>query len=202
MNAIKLLVERKVKVLAKTVVMQQNVGEIWKLKDYVENLGAQMRQIGGGLLISPCDNGDKRPLNYRLTDQQLKNYLKAEFKERKIQGQDYKLRPVKENSRLCGSGLATCNITPYGEVNPCVQVRVKNENNLNNKSFIDIWRNNPEFSYLRSLCLKDKKDCQNCRFITYCFSCPGISLLERGSLLDRLPEACRQARLRKEIYGR
>jgi len=198
-NAIKLLVKRKIKVLVKTVLMRQNVTEIWKLKDFVEDLGAQMRQIGGGLLISPCDNGNKRPLNYRLTDGQLKKYLKEEFKQRKSLNQNYKPKKIKENESLCNSGLTTCNISPYAELNPCVQIRLKH-NSLKKRSFQEIWSWHPVIKRIRALRLKDRKVCLGCLANSYCFACLGIAYLEKGSFLACVPEFYRQARLRKEIY--
>ena len=93
------------------------------------------------------------------------------------------------------------NVTPYGEVNPCVQIRIKNNNKISDKHpFSNIWKNNPEFKKLRNFYMKDKKDCWGCDLLPFCVTCPGIALLEEGSLTAKLPEACRQARIRKEVY--
>ncbi|MCM8783657.1 MAG: hypothetical protein NC818_02610 [Candidatus Omnitrophica bacterium] len=86
-----------------------------------------MRGIGGGLALSPCDNGDLRPLNYLPTDEQLKWYMKEEkiSEEESKQPPDFRKRRL--NFNLCGSGISTVNITPHGEINPCVQIRTKNK---------------------------------------------------------------------------
>jgi radical SAM protein with 4Fe4S-binding SPASM domain len=199
-QAIKLLRERKIKVLVKATLMKQNVFEFWKLKAYIEGLGASMRGVGGSTLISPCDNGNFRPLNYRLSDRQLRGYLSAEQQELKKMGWFYHLEKIKKGEKLCGAGLATCNITPFAEVNPCVQIRIRQENNLKERTFQDIWQHHPEFIRLRRLTKESRVGCRDCRFSTHCFFCPGTALLEKGSLLTKLPEACRQARLRKEVY--
>ena len=64
-----------------------------------------------------------------------------------------------------------------------------------------VWKEHREIKRLRSLHMFDRKECRNCQFISYCFICPGIALLEKGSLLSKLPEACRQAKIRKEVYA-
>lgn len=200
-NAIKILAARKVKVLAKILLMRQNSAEVWKLRAYLEGLGAKMRGIGGALLISPCDNADKRPLSCRLTDRQLEKYIKEESKALKLSGELPGFRKIRAGEGLCGTGRATCNITPYAELNPCVQIRLKNDNSLKERNFQDIWKNHRRINALRSLCVKDKKECLGCKFLSYCTFCPGIARLEKGSPLAKLPEFCRQARIRKEIYG-
>ncbi|MCM8791874.1 MAG: radical SAM protein [Candidatus Omnitrophica bacterium] len=198
-NAIKLLTQKQVKVYVKAILMKQNTEEFWELNEFVrKDLKANWRGIGGGLLISPCDDGNKKPLNYRLTAQQLKKYIQEEFRHLKILGKDYKPQKVKQNSTLCGAGFVNCNITPYGEINPCVQIRFKN-NKIKNNNLFTLFKNHPQFQYLRSLRIKDL-ECKNCKLLSWCVRCPGISLLERGSLLAKLPEACRQAEIRQEIY--
>ncbi|MBU4342944.1 MAG: radical SAM protein [Candidatus Omnitrophica bacterium] len=202
-RAIKLLVDRNIKVFVKTTLMKQNIDEIWKLKEFVGgSLKAGWRGIGGELLISPCDDGNRRPLNYRLDDEQLKNYIREEIKISKISKsfeKEFKPRKVKRNETLCGAGFVSCNITPYGELNPCVQIRLEN-NSLKDKSFMEIWKGHKEIRALRNMRMADKEDCWGCELISYCFVCPGVALLESGSLTAKLPEACRQARIKKEIY--
>jgi AdoMet-dependent heme synthase len=200
-RAIELLRERDVKVFVRATLMRQNADEIWKLQEFVnEKLKARWRGIGGGILLSPCDDGNRRPLNYRLDDKQLRKYIKEEFKQFKSLGQDYKPRKVNKNESLCRTGFVSCNITPYGELNPCVQIRLRNNTLLRNKSLMEIWRGHEEIKRLRSLRMIDRKDCLGCEYISYCFVCLGITLIECGSLLAKLPEACRQARIRKEVY--
>ena len=81
-----------------------------------------------------------------------------------------------------------------------VEIRLLKDNNIKNKSFMEIYEKNKEIKGLRSLRMIDRKDCWKCKLISYCFFCPGIALLECGSLSAKLPEACRLARVRKEIY--
>jgi len=200
-NGIKLLKKRNIPVLAKCTLLDRNILEVWKLKDFVEkDLKIRMRGIGGGLAISPCDDGDLRPLNYLPTDEQLKWYMKEEkkFLKRKIkQGPIYKKSRL--NFNLCGAGIIGINITPYGEVNPCVQIRTRNKIS-EGKEIRDIWLNGKEFKLLRQTKIKDLEDCRDCEYEKFCFRCAGISYLLTGSFTKPYPDACRQARIRKEIY--
>jgi radical SAM protein with 4Fe4S-binding SPASM domain len=182
--------------------MRQNVDEIWELNKYVESMGAQMRGIGDGMLISPCDDGSKEPLKCRLTDGQLKSFIEKE--RQYLRSSREKLWPRKktDNEYLCGAGLMKSNINAYGELSPCVQLRFKKENKILSNSFLGIWRDNREINDFRALRVDDRKECLGCELTSYCTSCPGIALLEEGSLLAKLPEACRQARIRKGVYER
>ena len=65
----------------------------------------------------------------------------------------------------------------------------------------DIWENGREFKLLRNTKVKDLKECIDCEYEKYCFRCPGISYLLTGSFTKPYPDACRQARIRKEVYG-
>lgn len=199
-KAIKLLRDRGINVSVKTILLKQNGDQIWDLKKFVQNeLKVAWVGIGAATLISPCDDGSKRPLNYRVADLQLKKYIREEFLELKKLNEKFKLLRSKEDDFICAAGLFTCNITPFGELNPCVQIRLK-ENRIKNKSLLEIYRNHEGFKMIRGLRMKDVKECINCKYIKFCFRCPGIALLEEGSLTSKLPEACRQAELRKKVY--
>ncbi len=202
-RGIKLLVDRGLRVTVKSVVMNENVKELWDLKHFAKNLGVKDVLIPGGLLISPRDDGSKLPLALRLSDAQLKDYFRKECFFKKSSGINIKskLEKVKKDYLLCLAGFVTSNITPYGNVNPCLQIRLKSDtNNLRQYSFKKIWEENKEIRAVRELRVTDRKDCIGCEVIEDCLLCPGIVLLEKGSLVAKLEEACRQTRIKKEIY--
>lgn len=151
-------------------------------------------------MLFPCQNGDIKPFSCRLSDKEMREYIKEEFNQLESIGNRYAPRKIMVNERICGAGSATYNITPYGEVNPCVQIRLKKGNSLKDASFMEIWKNNEEIKHLRSLRIKDRKDCLGCEIISYCSYCPASSFLETGSFLGKNPEFCRCARIKKETY--
>ena len=196
-NGIKLLRRRGINVLAKSTLLNKNISEIWKLKKFVgKELKIKTRGIGGGLAVSPCDDGDIRPLSYLPTDEQLRWYMKEESKYFK---KKWHYKEPDPDSNLCGAGIMSLNVTPYGEVNPCVQIRTKNKISKN-KSIKDIWENDSEFKLFRNTKVKDLKECLNCEYKEYCFHCAGISYALYGSFTKPYPDACRQAKIRKEVY--
>jgi len=194
-EAIKLLKERKINVSVKSVVMRQNVEEFFQLNRFVQGLGAQMR---GSIFISPTDDGGIKPLSYRLSDTQLKRHILEEIKIAEVKVNSRRVRPP--DDFLCKAGNALVNINPYLEVNPCLQIRLKNNNSLRNKSFIEIWKHHEDFLKIRKMRLCDRIGCKECIFISYCSVCPGLALLEEGSLTKPLKESCRIAKIRKSIY--
>ena len=201
LKGIELLLERGVRVSTKAVVMHENIDEVWRLRDFLEVLGVNVSISPDALLISPRDNGGLEPLKYRVKDQRkLQEYFAESARRLKETGKKFKLITEKGKDKLCGTGLSACSISPYGELNPCVQIKLQKDNSLLERSFADIWRNHGEISLLRSLTVADKKDCFRCKFIGYCFRCPGIAKLERGSYTAKIPEACRLAKIQKKIF--
>lgn len=199
--AVQLLKERGIKVLAKTPLMKHNVNEIWNLQRFVEHkLKIFWCGTGAGPLLFPCQDGDIRPFSCRLSDQEIKKYIKEELREFMSTGVEYKAKKIEANKKICGLGAAAYSINPYGELNPCVQVRLKKNNNLKNRSFMEIWRRNKEIKKFRNLRIKDRKNCLGCKFIFYCSYCPASAFLETGSFFGKNPEFCRYARIKKEIY--
>jgi len=199
-NAIKMLKKRDVRILVKMLLMKHNAGEFWELKKTVEDLGAEMRGFGAGLLITPSADGKNDSLKYRLDDEQLKKYIQEESNQMKFSGRKNKFTKIGDNDILCNSGRLTVNITPYGEVNPCVEIRLQ-DNSLKDRTFMDIWTNHKDFIRIRQLRLRDTVECRQCNLVSYCFLCPGLFLVERGSIKKPSRESCRIARIRKEVYG-
>lgn len=201
MGGIKLLRNRGVKVLAKSVLMNCNADEIHMLKLFVgKDIGISWRGVAH--LISPCDDGNKRPLSLRVDNDMFYDYLHRKVATKGVSSPLIKSfnRRRKLNEPLCGAGFLNCSVTPYGEFNPCVQIKFKN-NDLRHNEAIRIWREHKGFKELRRLRIKDRVECRDCRDMKYCFVCPGIVLLETGSLTARLQESCRQAGIfRKASY--
>lgn len=202
-GGIRLLRENGVRALVKTVLMRQNSAEVWELHSFIEReLKVDIRGYGGSFLISPRDNGSKEPLEYRLTDMQMKNHIAESNRHFNFKRYFTKLKRhvVTDNDSFCGAGRSTCNITPFGEVNPCVQIRIEEDNNLRNKSFIEIWRDNEAFAKIRQLRFRDRKECLGCEDASYCFVfCQGVNLLEKGALTAKISEYCRRAKFMKEF---
>ncbi|MBN1587338.1 MAG: radical SAM protein [Candidatus Omnitrophica bacterium] len=201
LSAIQLLKERRVRVFAKAPVLKENFAEIWKLKKFVlDDLGVKWRGIGGGLLLCPKDDGGAEPLEHRLTDKELEVYLQGLGEEYRFLGKTLGPRlPGSPDNPLCSAGFASCDISPYGELNPCNLMRLSGKNSLKDSSFREVWLNHPEMRQLRETRLRDRTDCMNCELSPYCSTCPGVAQSECGKATAKLPEACRQAKATKDL---
>jgi radical SAM protein with 4Fe4S-binding SPASM domain len=202
-RAIKLLVERKIKVVVKEVLMSQNISETWKLQKFViKELGVKWKRALGVLPISPCIDGNKRPLQYRLPGRQIEKYMKEVIRQHKYNGIDIEWKDKPESERLCEAGFQMCNVSPYGQVNLCSLLRLRNNNSLRKRSFRDIWLGHDKIREFRHMRIGDRAECRGCEISKYCSVCPGMALLEKGSVLAKLPEACRMAEIFKRAYTR
>ena len=202
-KAIRLLVENKIKVVVKKVLMAQNISETWELQKFViEELGVSWKRAAGFLSISPCDDGNKRPLQYRPTDMQVKEYMEEVIGQHRDKGMDIEWKEKPGSRKLCEAGFQICNISPYGQVNLCSQLRLKNNNSIRKHSFREIWLGHDEIKKFRNMRVEDRTECRGCEISKYCHVCPGIALLEKGSMLAKLPAACHMAEIFKDIYAR
>lgn len=199
-NGIRLLRKNGVRVEGKYILMRENADEVWKLRKFaIEKLKVEWRGTGGGYVITPCDDGDIGPLSHRMTDTQLEKYMRESARIPKSTKELFEPRKIKKNDILCCSGIIGCNITPQGNLNPCLQIRLKN-NSLREKHFMHIWKNHKRIIEIRNSRVSDRIECRKCSLIRYCYLCPGLSFMEKGSFVAKLPEACRQAEVLKNAH--
>lgn len=86
----------------------------------------------------------------------------------------------------CTAGIATCVITPNGDVIPCPFLRVI-AGNVYDENFPYIWFNSPVFNQLRDRSRFDQP-CGLCKFISYCGGCRKNALDFSGKLTGYDPE--------------
>ena len=189
-KALMLLKERGIKVAINSVVMKENVGEFKRLKAFAQEIDSGFVFDLG---IIPCDDGSKKPLTHRLTEDDLIDFFSSNSKISK-----WKPIEIPDDSPLCGAGLNTIYISPYGEVYPCVSIREKC-GDLNRQSLSEIWQA-PILKKLRATKFSDLKECSTCPLRSYCKHCPGLALLEDGDLFGPSQASCTLARARKTVY--
>lgn len=200
LRAVMLLKDRGVPVRLKITLEKDNIAEVWALQDFIKRrLGVEWREVGGNTNLTPCDNGDRRPLGYEASDGQLRDYLRKELIKRQDERLFFRPKRVKGSSKLCGAAFTTCNVTPYGELNPCLQIRLK-DNRIAGNNLLKLWRTHKIFNALRELRKRDAKQCMRCSNLPYCFRCPGVAFLETGSFTAPVVSSCREAGIRKELY--
>ena len=104
-----------------------------------------------------------------------------------------------DNLYVCGAGISTFHIDPYGHLSVCEISRFHNYD-LRRGSFQEGWYQAiPEF-----LAYKPAFDspCGQCNLTHLCSQCPGWSWLETGNLKAPVEYLCRIAHLRWDVFHR
>ncbi len=205
MRGINLLLERKIPLKLKAVIMSLNFSEINDMKKWAEeDLGLPFRFDP---LINLRLDGLDNPSHVRISsgdvvaldiydEKRMKAWM--EFCEKFVGP-----RTKKEKVFLCGAGINSFHIDSYGYLTPCVLVRSK-KISLRNGSFKDAYyRWLPEIINQKSV--KNTK-CSTCEIMAVCGQCPGWSELEHGDMETPVEYLCEIAHLRarkfKEIWDK
>jgi len=189
MRAIRMLRERNLRVVIKTPVMRENVGELDALKALTNDLGAQFRY---DITITPKDTGGLEPLKHRLTYQELVGLFQKEIDPSLWIG-----RTVSDDTRTCGISMNAMALDPYGNVIPCLQTRF-NAGNVREKSLKAIWESSPVWKQVDNLTLGELPVCRTCELRTLCVRCHGLALAEDGDLRAPAMVNCREALARRQ----
>lgn len=148
-EGVKLLRDRGVRVIVKAPIMNLNAGEHVGIKEFVDSVGAEHRF---DLTIAPCRDGDAAPMDYQLAAEWV-----AQLGRDPILG---KLAAPKEprpaEAMPCGAGRWSCDISPSGEVYPCLSFPYGlSAGSLREQSFHEIWHDSPVMRRVRELTLGD-----------------------------------------------
>lgn len=196
MQGIRLLLERRIPLELKTMVMTLNKDEIEAIKQYAEKLGINYRFSAR---IEPKIDGSKNPLQFRIKSQEVveidKNFLKHRIAYEK---RCKNLIPV-ESGRLytCSAGLFTFHITPYGKLMPCDMLSNPSYD-LRQISFASGWLNLNKGVQSRKASKHFK--CIGCEMISICDACPALFLRETGDEEEVSEFYCQVAHLRAKTF--
>jgi len=185
-RAIKLLKENGFKVTIKTPVMKQNLCQVPELDNWCQALELGFNPNP----IITCDiNGSDRPRQHSISEQGLRDFLVWQAKNEK---------DISTLTTVCNSGICVVTISAQGEVYPCSVLRMR-AGSLTKERFARIWADSPVLKKLRRTRFEDFRECPQCHLLELCPRCPGNSFLEQGDFLAPSREACKVARIRKEI---
>jgi radical SAM protein with 4Fe4S-binding SPASM domain len=178
MRGIKLLVDNKIKVNLKTILMTLNSHELFEMENIAGGFGCRFRFDAA---ISPCTGGDKTPLSLRVPPEEA---IDKEFSSPERLGQwgkffeESKSRTLTDDLYGCGAGVTGFNIDPAGNLQPCIMA-LDICYNLTETGFLAGWKD-------MTLRIKDKKAgpdfaCRGCEKINLCGYCPAFFRLETGT---------------------
>jgi radical SAM protein with 4Fe4S-binding SPASM domain len=188
MKAFRLLNERSIRTIVKSLMMKGNAAEFQSIKRLAQEIGSQFLYDP---IIIPRMDGSMDPCTNRLNRKELYSLLYPEVQEK---GKDGDFR---EDDLSCSAGLNTFSISPYGDVYPCPGFE-ESGGNLTKHSLSEI-QHSPIFSNIRSVTLSDLRECKGCELIPHCARCPALAWMETGDLLGPSGANCLLARVIKNI---
>jgi len=189
-DAIKLLRERNIVVLTKTVLMRSNFNERKEIEALSKDLDA-IPKINVGII--PTKDGSLIPLKHDLSVEDLEIYFASENRL-----PDSSTPDTERKQRItCKAGKAVCCISPDGEVSPCLLMPAK-LGNLRQQTMKEIWHqeHNDFLNKIRSLTAYKSSPCLSCDLLKFCNRCPGLAYSETGDPFGCSPSACQYAKRR------
>lgn len=182
-----LLKERGVRVKMFSLIMDLNLAEREQMIDLVAGLGVEYEQE---FKISTADDGSNKAGDHQLSRERITTLMQQDQTP-------FTPRQVKPTTRTCSVSLSSCLISPYGDVLPCIELRIP-AGNVRQRRFVDIWRDGGIFKQLRSRhTMKNLPECHVCPINRYCEGrCSGLAWKEHGDLYGGHTLACSQAQAR------
>lgn len=184
------LVERAIKVKLKSMVLTINQNELHQMDALARELGCDFR-------FDPIVHGriDRKhlstPEHYRLSAEDVIK-LDIEFPERMEAHKEFCERMSQqsiEKDRLiiCGAGRSSLHIMPDGMVLPCSMLINEGES-LRETLIRDIWKVN--FENIRNRKKDFELECDICSLHGACAQCIGWSLVEHGTIGEKVQYLC------------
>lgn len=198
MQGIHHLLERKIPLKLKTMVMTINQHEIQDMKRWAEGLGVEFRY--DPVLNSRLD-GSKKPCRLRITPEKAVEFDildKKRFNAWKEFIEKFFGAPDSNSLYHCGAGVASFHIDPYGEMSLCIMSRNLSYN-LHRESFKEGW-----YKFIPRVRAQKRigdYQCGECELISLCGQCPGWGELEHGNPETPVEYLCKIAHLRAEVLG-
>ena len=199
MKAIDLLLERRLPLKLKSMVLTINRQELESMKAFAEQRNLSFRFDA---LINPRLDGSKEPSKVSLTPEEVVE-LDVSDKERFAAWQEFAEefnRPPVDSDRvyLCGAGVESFHLDPYGQMSICTLAR-KPSYDLRNGSFKEGWHR--FIPQVRAQKRRYNYPCPTCEKRFLCGQCPGWAQLEHDNQEEPVEYLCRIAHLRAEAFG-
>jgi radical SAM protein with 4Fe4S-binding SPASM domain len=199
LKAARLLEKAGIKVKVKTPLMKINLAQAGWLRSMAKREGFA---IAFDPLVTAANDGNVFALKLRLSGPRLSEAVKLLGAAPTPVPAPLSFSPhFSSVDFLCGAGRNVCALDPAGNLYPCLQLPVK-LGNLAGRRFRDIWENAPWLKKWRSAGPADVPACARCRYADFCSRCPGISLIEKGSVFAPNEPACEMAKITYRFAGR
>ena len=192
-RGIELLLERRLPVALKTVLLTINSKEIDEMKILAEELGVPFRY---DVTLWPRVDGSQAPYTYQISSQEI-IALDLEDSQRKQEWEKtaelFSGQMVRSEYVFnCGAGLRTFHINSLGQLSICMMSRHPSFDLLH-MSFREGWE---RLGTLRQEKRKLSTTCQTCTVGALCSQCPGWSQSVHGDNETLVDSVCELGHLR------
>jgi radical SAM protein with 4Fe4S-binding SPASM domain len=177
--------------------LKLNYREVVQSRRLAESMGCE---FDWSAQIQPRDDRSVIPLTLRLDPKEQVGVQELRVKENlELSGGEWQGPGYQTDGWFCGAGKFSFNITPYGEVQPCILMRM-DCGNVREQSFKEIWDTAPELVRLRRLKIAEVYGCKSCEVRDYCAACPGLFFMEMGDVTMPSPHICEQSEMKHQIH--
>lgn len=172
------------KIVLKFPLMRENAAELEEMKMIAREWNLPYRIDPH---LTPRDDGNIQPLEHLIDEAEMCRYIQKDLEYPPV----VKREP---DDIVCTIGRNNIAISPYGDVYPCVQLKTRLGNILN-ESLISLWKYAPLLRQLRELRFRDFAACNDCAHSAHCLICPGVAFLEKNDLTSSYTYGCKFAPL-------
>ncbi|MFH1201778.1 MAG: radical SAM protein [Candidatus Omnitrophota bacterium] len=203
-EGIKMIKKRNIPLKIKTMVINENLGQMPKVKRFIRNLGIKFRPSP---YIHARLNQELTPCDLRIKPEEVfsldgRKKLRDEDCEKLTDGTGRRLydknpRPNTKLFRCAIGGGDGISIDPYGNIFPCSCIR-KPKINLLKEEVKEAQKQILDWVWIQRSSSNGR--CSSCSLRKMCFSCPGRAYLETGSLEKPVEWFCELAHLSTNIH--
>ena len=196
LKGIQLLRQRNINVIIKMIAMTLNLAEFARIKAFAKNLGVRFQW---DYLIHPRIDGSREPLRYRISPQDAIDLeLRCQphlFEEEKNPKKKKEPSFKKNGFFYCDAGKNSLAITPYGEMNLCLEYRFP-QYDLRRGTVAQGWKE--LINYVKSTKPTSTYQCKDCELQEFCQWCPAVGWLEKKDRGACSPYYRELARIRRD----
>jgi len=200
MQGIELLLEKKLPLSLKSVVLTLNQDEILQMKQFTESLGLKF-YYDPVIMVGLDGNAD--PLQYRLSVDRILAQEQQDADKVVAYGEifDSMQREFEPNPMLytCNAGHSGFHLDAAGRMSLCLSARQPSYD-LRSGSFREGWE-----EFLPGVLAQTHSQayvCNECELRIVCLQCPALALNELGDQETRVPFLCELAHERQRVYDK
>jgi len=187
------LLERRVAVNLKVVILRENAAEVAQMIAIAEGRGAPFM---ADATITGRYDGTAGSLESRVDHETLDGLYRGPLRALVRKGP---ADPSDEEFK-CNCARANAAVSSTGEVYPCIATPLS-AGNIRNQPFPEIWRDSPLFRRIRELRVADFPSCAPCGLKAWCQHSPSAPAILNGEFTGIDPWVCGEAEVIRKILG-